>query len=130
MSARRHTKTSGNTLSRLAPLFTAKFRKISDGCELAEQFREQRQTVVANCFVVRHDHHAVEKLIDDLSKASNDFQRFLILPRALLRLHFCGGFPNRGIEVPFVGAFEQLRSLVASTAGIHVGPFWDLSNLL
>src|SRR5258708_19769611 len=101
MSARRHIKTSGNTLSRLAPLFTAKFRKISDGCELAEQFREQRQTVVANCFVVRHDHDAVEKLIDDLSKASNDFQRFLILPPALLGLHFGRGLPDRVSEFAF-----------------------------
>src|SRR5260370_25476125 len=81
-------KTSSKTLDCLTPLFTANFREIRNGCELAEQFRQQGQTVVANGFILRHHHHAVEELVDDFSKAGTDFQGFLILPRALLRLHF------------------------------------------
>src|SRR5690348_2662800 len=63
LSARRLYSSSSNTLDRLSPLFTADFRKISDRRKLAKQFRKQRQAIISNRFVLRHHHHAVEKMV-------------------------------------------------------------------
>src|SRR5260370_40350722 len=98
--------------------------------ELAEQFREQSQAVEANSFVFRHHHDAVEKLIDNLTKARNGLQRLLILPRALVGLHLCGGSANSGIKFAFGAALEQLRVDVPPVAGSDVSSLQDLANAL
>src|SRR5260370_9457052 len=79
--------TSSKTLYVLAPLFPANFGEIGDRRELAQQFREQTQPVSANGFVFRNHHDAVEKLVDNFSQTTDGFQRFLILPRAIVGFH-------------------------------------------
>src|SRR5258708_21327571 len=130
LSPRRLIGTSSKTLYFLSVLFSAQFRKISYRRELAEQFREQSQAVDANSFVFRHHHDAVEKLIDNLAKARNGLQRLLILPRALVGLHLCGGSANSGIKFAFGTALEQLRVDVPPVAGSDVCFLQDLANAL
>ena len=101
-------------------LFAAEFRKVRDGGELAKQFREQSQAIVAHGLIFRHHHYTIEKVIHGLSKAGNDFKSFLVFPCALLRLYFRSGIANCAIEFTLPLQFDIAFSRPLFGVGVRL----------
>ena len=77
------------------------FGKIGDGGKFAQQFRQQRQPIAADLFLIGHHHHAIEKFIHFRPQLGNPLQGFTISSNLFVSLGFLGGALRGAVQFAF-----------------------------